>query len=252
MGREAEGILEKLTLMDDMFMGKFFEGQPRCAEEVVRAILGKPSLKVRSVRTKHELVSLQARSVQLDILATGEEGRLCNIEVQRDLRRATPPRAARAFMPPLKKGDPFEKLPETYAIFITEGDALGLGAPLCSIDRVVSPVGVAFGDGSHIVYADATYNYGDTALGAVMHDFRCANPADRGARPLQSGRAISKRSRKGSRRWKALSTIICANWLKRRFDRGCSRASSRAGPKWWPASSPTARSRANRSPASSA
>lgn len=70
MGREAEGILEKLTLMDDMFMGKFFEGQPRCAEEVVRAILGKPSLKVRSVRTKHELVSLQARSVQLDILAT--------------------------------------------------------------------------------------------------------------------------------------------------------------------------------------
>ena len=78
----------------------------------------------------------------------------------------------------LKKGDPFEKLPETYAIFITEGDALGLGAPLCSIDRVVSPIGVAFGDGSHIVYADATYNYGDTALGAVMHDFRCANPAD--------------------------------------------------------------------------
>ena len=78
----------------------------------------------------------------------------------------------------LKKGDPFEKLPETYVIFITEGDALGLGAPLCSIDRVVSPIGVAFGDGSHIVYADATYNYGDTALGAVMHDFRCANPAD--------------------------------------------------------------------------
>ena len=65
----------------------------------------------------------------------------------------------------LKKGDPFEKLPETYVIFITEGDALGLGAPLCSIDRVVSPVGVAFGDGSHIVYADATYNYRGHRLG---------------------------------------------------------------------------------------
>ena len=136
MGREAEGILEKLTLMDDMFMGKFFEGQPRCAEEVVRAILGKPSLKVRSVRTKHELVSLRARSVQLDILATGEEGRLCNIEVQRDLRRATPPRAARAFMPPfwtpirLKRATPLKSSPRHTRSSSPKGTPWALG-PRC-------------------------------------------------------------------------------------------------------------------------
>lgn len=27
------------------------------------------------------------------------------------------------------------------------------------------------------MYVDATYNYGDTDLGAVMHDFICADPA---------------------------------------------------------------------------
>ena len=37
--------------------------------------------------------------------------------------------------------------------------------------------GLLFEDGSHIVYVDATDNYGDTDLGAVMHDFICADPA---------------------------------------------------------------------------
>ena len=35
---------------------------------------------------------------------------------------------------------------------------------------------IPFDDESHIVYADATYNGFDGALGDVLHDFLCADP----------------------------------------------------------------------------
>ncbi len=182
MAADRKDLVASLTLMDDIFMGAFFEGQPQCAEEVLRAVLDKPSLKVLSLDVKRELTSFQARSVQLDVFAIDEDGTLYDIEVQRDPERAKPQRArfyaALMDSEALAKGDGFENLPESYVVFIVDGDVLGLGSPLCRADRIVLQTGAALGDGSHIVYVDASYNFGDTALGAVMHDFYCRDPAD--------------------------------------------------------------------------
>ena len=71
-------------------------------------------------------------------------------------------------------GDEYEKLNETYVIFITEHDVLGGGCPIYHIDRTIKETGTLFGDESHIIYVNAQIK-DDTALGRLMHDFSCTS-----------------------------------------------------------------------------
>ncbi len=195
-------VIAKATLMDDLYMAKFFEGQPRCAEVVLRAVLGNPSLRVISVDVRRDVLSLGSRSVQLDIAAEDEDGRLYDVEVQRDPGRAEPQRArlyaALIDSQALGKGAGFADLPESYVIFIVNGDALGDGVPLSIFERTRLQDGRLFGDGSRIVYVDASYNFGDTVLGDVMHDFVCPDP-DSMRNPVLAERArYFKKAEKGA------------------------------------------------------
>ena len=116
--------------------------------------------------------------MRLDILAVDEADRVYNIEVQRNDKGAGVKRArynsslldANVTEP----GDEYEKLNETYVIFITEHDVLGDGHPIYHIDRRVRETGALFGDESHILYVNAQIK-DDTALGKLMHDFSCTS-----------------------------------------------------------------------------
>ena len=77
----------------------------------------------------------------------------------------------------LKKGEDFDKLPETWVIFITENDVMGKGLPLYPIERCFLETGERFEDGSHILYVNGAYR-GDTPIGQLMHDFSCTDAAD--------------------------------------------------------------------------
>ena len=127
---------------------------------------------------QHEMKNLQGRSARLDILAVDEENRVYNIEIQRDDRGASVKRArynsslidANITEP----GEQYEKLNETYVIFITEHDVLKGGRPIYRIERTVQETGESFGDGTHILYVNAQMK-DDTALGQLMHDFSCTS-----------------------------------------------------------------------------
>jgi len=77
----------------------------------------------------------------------------------------------------LKKGEDFDRLPETWVIFITENDVMGKGLPLYPIERCFLGTGERFEDGSHILYVNGAYR-GDTPIGKLMHDFSCTNAGD--------------------------------------------------------------------------
>jgi predicted HTH domain antitoxin len=77
----------------------------------------------------------------------------------------------------LKKGEDFDKLPETWVIFITENDVMGKGLLLYPIERCFLGTGERFEDGSHILYVNSDY-CGDTPIGKLMHDFSCIDAAD--------------------------------------------------------------------------
>lgn len=172
--------IQSLRLLDDEFMNKVFEDKA-CAELLLQVILERTDLRVQKVHGQHSLQNLQGRSVRLDILAVDEAGRIYNVEVQRSDRGAEAKRArynsslidANVTEP----GDAYEKLNETYVIFITEHDVLRAGLPMYHIDRVVQETGGLFGDEAHILYVNAQIK-DSTALGQLMHDFSCTSAAE--------------------------------------------------------------------------
>ena len=164
--KHAEDLqrLRGFRLLDDDFMNKVFEDKA-CAEFLLQTILQRTDLRVQRVHGQHDIKNLQGRSVRLDILAVDEANRVYNIEVQRSDKGAGVKRArynsslidANVTEP----GDEYEKLNETYVIFITEHDVLDGSCPIYHIDRTIRETGALFGD--------------DTALGQLMHDFSCTS-----------------------------------------------------------------------------
>ncbi len=173
--------LRGFRLLDDDFLTKCFEGDTASIELVLRIVLEKPDLKVLDVRTQVFVENLLNRSVRLDILATDSTGVKLNVEVQRSDKGAGRKRARynSSMMDAnlLKKGEDFDKLPETWVIFITENDVMGKGLPLYPVERCFLGTGERFEDGSHILYVNGAYR-SDTPIGKLMHDFSCTDAAD--------------------------------------------------------------------------
>ncbi len=109
--------------------------------------------------------------------------RLCNIEHRNTAQRpGRSPRRARYHSSLIdvnvtEPGDKYEKLPESFVIFITENDVLEAGLPLYHINRFVEETGNRFGDDAHIIYVNSQIQ-DETNLGRLMHDFSCTDPSD--------------------------------------------------------------------------
>lgn len=173
--------LKNFCLMDDDFMTKCFEGDPKYIQFVLRIVLEMPDMEVLEVRTQVFVENLLDRSVRLDILATDSTGRAINVEIQRSDKGAGRKRARynSSMMDAnlLQKSIDFDELPETYVVFITENDVIGDGQPIYQIERYISGSGRKFEDGTHIIYVNGEYR-GETPIGKLMHDFFCKDPAD--------------------------------------------------------------------------
>ncbi len=167
-------------LLDDEFMKAVFRDNNPAATLVLRIILNKPDIVAETVDIEEKELNYIGRSVSVDILAR-EKGRIYNIEIQRSDVGAIPRRArfhgSVIDTNELRKGATFDRLPETYVIFITENDIYGKGLPVYTVDRTVRETGQDFGDGLHIVYANGRYR-GDDDMGRLMRDFSCTNAAD--------------------------------------------------------------------------
>ncbi|WP_434311026.1 PD-(D/E)XK nuclease family transposase [Hominifimenecus sp. rT4P-3] len=184
IGKKHQEDLQRLRgfrLLDDEFLTKCFEDGGTCVEFVLRLVLERPDLQVVDVHTQVFVENLLNRSVRLDILATDSAGAKMNVEIQRSDKGAGRKRArynsSMMDVNLLEKGEDFEKLPETWVIFITEHDVMKEGKPVYPIERCFLETGKRFEDGSHILYVNGAYR-GDTPMGKLMHDFACTDPAD--------------------------------------------------------------------------
>lgn len=197
--KEIEAI-QKFCLMNDTYMSKFFDGHPECIELVLQIIMEKPDLKVLDVRTQVFGENLVNRSVRLDVLATDSTGAKYNIEVQRSDKGAGFRRArynsSMMDVHLLPKGDDFEKLPETYVIFITENDVIGKGEALYPIGRCFLKTGEVFDDGTHIVYVNGSYR-GNSPIGKLMEDFFCRKPDEMHYKVLADRSKYLKQEKEG-------------------------------------------------------
>ena len=173
-------IIQSFTLMDDIFMTAVFQDSLPCVDLVLQIILDRPNLRATRVVTQDTLKNLHGHDLRLDIHAFAD-GQEFNIEIQRAKKGAEPRRAryhsSMMDANALPKGTDYAKLPESYVIFITETDVLGVGQPLYVIERVIRGGG-CFDDGTHIIYVNASMADTTTPLGRLMHDFQCVRPEE--------------------------------------------------------------------------
>jgi len=172
--------LKRFRPIDDTFMRAMMKDNKPLAEFILRIIMDKPSLRIIKYNTQDDMKMVTgARSVTLDVTATDDEGRKYDIEVQRAGSGAEPKRAryhsSMMDVGSIKAGDPFEMLPETYVIFITEEDVFEASKACYHIQRVNRTTGMPFEDGTNILYVSGEYR-GDDDIGRLMHDFCCNNP----------------------------------------------------------------------------
>lgn len=201
-------LIRDMRIIDDVFMNAVFNDSKECTELVLRIILDRKDLTVTSVKTQESLKNIYGRSLALDILATDSEGRIYDIEFQRDSSKASARRAryhsslmdSNYVLP----GDDFEALPEKYVIFVTEEDIYGEGFPLYSFSMVCNETAVKFPDGTHIIYVNGA-NRSDTELGILMRDFFCTRADDIKNKVLADKVRLLKEETKEER-------VMCETW----------------------------------------
>ena len=208
-------------------MTAVFRDSLPCVDLVLQIILNRPNLRATRVVTQDTLKNLQGHDLRLDIHAFAD-GQEFNIEIQRAKKGATPRRAryhssimdANA----LPESTDYEKLPESYVIFITETDVLGKGKPLYVIRQMIEDDGDVFDDGSHIIYVNASIADTSTPLGQLMHDFRCANPDDMYYDVLAERTGAFKKTEEGvvgmNSMWEQFKKEVIEEAMERGIERG--------------------------------
>ncbi len=191
--------LKKLTLMSDV-LGRNVLKDRGCTEYILRIIMNDKKLKVVDQRIQADYKNLHGRSAVLDCVAIDGENREINIELQQEDEGANPKRARYhlGLMDTniLNPGENFDKLPESYVIFITMNDALKINLPIAHVNRVIMETGRVFGDETHFIYVDSS-KQDDSELGKLMHDLNCTNASDMNESILADNMRMFKESRKG-------------------------------------------------------
>lgn len=200
--KRYKGYKEKIrnyTIMDDIFMRNVFK-KKECVEYILQVVMNKKDLQVIDQILQMDYKNLQGRSAVLDCVAKDETDRQFNVEIQGENDGASPKRAryhsGLLDMNTLNPGDPFDKLPETYIIFITRNDTLKNNLPISHIKRVIRESGEIFNDEENIIYVNSEKQE-DTELGRLMHDLHCKKASDM-YNPVLSSRVYElKETQKG-------------------------------------------------------
>ncbi len=143
---------------------------------------------MESSEAQFHISNIYGHEAKLDILARDCHGKAYSVEVQRVLSGASVQRArfngAMVDVTLLKKGEPYQSLPDRYIIFIAEDDMFAKGLPVYHACNTVKELEYEpLGDGGYIVYVNGQYRNIDTPIGRLMHDFFCVS-ADEILNPL--------------------------------------------------------------------
>lgn len=171
--------------MDDDYARIFFRDNIRDIQTVLRIIMGKPGLIVKSVTVQQKFSTADDfRSVIFDVYAVDSDGTQYDIEVQKESGGANPYRAsfnsAMMTVKSLKKTEQHSELAkhQNVVIFITLHDVLKGKLPLYTTKRTCLETGKLFEDGTSIIYVNTAHKDYTTAIGRLIHDFRCSKPEE--------------------------------------------------------------------------
>lgn len=178
VSNEELELIKKLTLMDDLYMSKYFEGNKEGIQLILRLILDKEDLVVVDVQIQTQLINFVYHSTRFDVLAKDMYGRKYDIEFQvasfPELAKRSRYYGSEMDHTMLEKGKEYTKLEESYVIFICAGDVFEKGKPMHHF-TMKDDEGMELNDGRHAIMINA-YHPGDWRLKDLMNDLTCADP----------------------------------------------------------------------------
>ena len=174
--KEREKVLEivqELNIIDDTFFQKMAEDIGFC-EEMISTILEQKVI-VKSVVQQNSIQNLQGRSVVLDALCILENGKYCNVEIQKadDDNHAKRVRYNTSCVTAniTEPGTRFEKVPDVIGIYISKFDMFKSGKTVYHIDRVIRETGEVQENGLQEIYVNTKID-DDTDIAKLMRIFK--------------------------------------------------------------------------------
>ncbi|MCC8097786.1 MAG: PD-(D/E)XK nuclease family transposase [Eubacterium sp.] len=169
--------IKALRLFDDDFFALVFEDNIEGTELLLNIIFDRDDMKVSKVVKQREIKGVEGHSVRLDILAEDSSHKIYDIEIQRQDRGNLPLRSryysSMVDTTLLKKNEDYNLLVPTYIILFTEKDIFGDGRPLRHYVTKEIECNELLGDERHIMFVNGENNDEVTALGKLVHDFKC-------------------------------------------------------------------------------
>ena len=162
--KEIKETAANLRMIDDALFRLMGE-KPGVCEEILRTLLDMPHLQVVKVSVQSVVQSFQ-REITLDALCKTQDGRYCNVEVQKgnsndDIRR-TRFHAAALTAKYTPKGTDFKNVPDVTIVYISEYDVLKNNQTVTHVTRCMkNDEGyVPVKDGEDIIFANTCVNDG--------------------------------------------------------------------------------------------
>lgn len=170
----------EFNLLSDVFLSVALDDVPAC-QHIIRVLTGKEDLMVKQVRTQYVIAKINSRTVRLDVLAEDSEGKLYQIEIQRQDTVDHPRRVryygALADSEFLAKGREYYELPDRLQFYISEKDIWKEGETVYPVTKRLGEDGPIYDDGEYIFYVNAEVDDG-SRIAKMMKYFKTADPND--------------------------------------------------------------------------
>ena len=174
-------VLQKLTLMDDIFMKVVFKENIPASELILQVVLQDPSIKVVEATGQKDLSNLVGHEAALDVFAVDSENRQYDIEFQRDDRKNERERAifnaALMLTNGLAKGNDYVHIPSVTIAFLNKTDIFKNNEPLMDF-AFRDASGTILKGSPRIIFVNGENKDCSTDLGKLVHDIQCATPGE--------------------------------------------------------------------------
>lgn len=176
--REQKTV-EELNIIDDTLFQKMAEDIGFC-EELISTVLQQKVI-IEKVIPQSSIKNLQGRSVILDAYCELEDGRKCNVEVQKenddDHVRRMRYNASCLTANITNPGTNFKKVPDIIMIFVSKFDIFKAGKTIYHIDRVVREIQEVNDNGLQEIYVNTKIDDG-SSIAKLMKIYQNQNEYD--------------------------------------------------------------------------
>ena len=159
-------------------IAEVFEKDVKSVQAALNVILKREDITALTADVKRDFNTEIGYLLRIDIKAADKNGKRYNIELGFTDEKVSPKIVRYGDTVLNAFGLCEDECPEVYQIYVMEKDMFGNGLPIYHIESRVTNANVAINDGVHIIFVNGELPDGKTALGRLVHDFKCRNKED--------------------------------------------------------------------------